>query len=53
MPDHIAHVVPAGPSAAVLLEAIAPDLCGLASPVSDAARALLSPVGPNVGKSPD
>jgi iron complex transport system substrate-binding protein len=44
VPDHIAHVVPAGPPAAVLLEAIAPDLVqGWPSPVSDAARAMLSP----------
>jgi iron complex transport system substrate-binding protein len=44
VPDHVAHVVPAGPPAAVLLEAIAPDLmAGWPSPVSDAARALLPP----------
>jgi iron complex transport system substrate-binding protein len=44
VPDHIAHIVPAGPPAAVLLEAIAPDLiAGWPSPVSEDARALLSP----------
>ena len=40
----IARIVPAGPPAAVLLEAIAPDLMvGWPSPVSEDARALLSP----------
>jgi iron complex transport system substrate-binding protein len=44
VPDHITHVVPAGPPAAVLLEAIAPDLmAGWPAPVSESARALLSP----------
>jgi iron complex transport system substrate-binding protein len=44
IPDHIAHIVPAGPPAAVLLEAVAPDLMvGWPSPLSDAARAILSP----------
>jgi iron complex transport system substrate-binding protein len=42
VPDHIARVLPAGPPAAVLLEAIAPDLMvGWPEPVSDNARALL------------
>jgi iron complex transport system substrate-binding protein len=44
IPDHIAHIVPAGPPAAVLLEALAPDLMlGWPSPTSDPARAILSP----------
>jgi len=42
IPDRILHVVPAGPPAAILLEAIAPDLMvGWPGPVSDDARALL------------
>jgi len=44
VPDQIVHVVPAGPPAAVLLEAIAPDLmAGWPFPVSEYARALLPP----------
>jgi iron complex transport system substrate-binding protein len=44
VPDRAARVLPAGPPAAVLLAAIAPDLMlGWSSPVSDNARALLSP----------
>lgn len=44
MPDRIVHIVPAGPPAAVLLEAIAPDLMvGWPSPVPDAARGMLPP----------
>jgi len=44
LPDHVARVLPAGPPAAILLAAIAPDLMlGWTSPVSDNARALLSP----------
>ena len=44
VPDHVAHVVPAGPPAAILLEALAPDLLtGWPSPLSGDARALLSP----------
>jgi iron complex transport system substrate-binding protein len=44
VPDRIAHVVPAGPPAAVLLEAVAPDLMvGWPSPMSDDARAILAP----------
>src|SRR5215472_14939468 len=50
VPDHIARVLPAGPPAAILLAAIAPDLMlGWTSPVSDDARALLSP---EAGKLP-
>jgi iron complex transport system substrate-binding protein len=44
VPDHIAQVLPAGPPAALLLAAIAPDLMlGWPSPLSDGARALLAP----------
>jgi iron complex transport system substrate-binding protein len=44
VPDHIARVLPAGPPAAILLAAVAPDLMlGWTSPVPDAARALLAP----------
>jgi iron complex transport system substrate-binding protein len=44
VPDHIARIVPAGPPAAVLLAALAPDLmAGWPEPISDEARALLSP----------
>jgi iron complex transport system substrate-binding protein len=43
VPDHVARVLPAGPPAAVLLAAIAPDLMlGWPSPLSDGARALLA-----------
>ena len=50
VPDQIARVLPAGPPAAVLLAAVAPDLMlGWPSPLPDAARALLSPVA---GKLP-
>ena len=44
VPDHLTRVLPAGPPAAILLAAIAPDLMlGWTSPVSGNARALLSP----------
>jgi iron complex transport system substrate-binding protein len=44
VPDHIAHVVPAGPPAAVLLAALAPDLMlGWPSALPDDARAFLAP----------
>ena len=50
VPERIAHVLPAGPPAAVLLAAVAPDLMlGWPSPLPDAARALLSPAA---GKLP-
>jgi iron complex transport system substrate-binding protein len=50
VPEQIAHVLPAGPPAAVLLAAVAPDLMlGWPSPLSDDARALLSP---EAGKLP-
>jgi iron complex transport system substrate-binding protein len=42
IPDQILHVVPAGPPAAILLEAIAPDLMvGWPGPMSDDAKSLL------------
>jgi iron complex transport system substrate-binding protein len=44
VPEHIARVLPAGPPAAILLAALAPDLMlGWTSPVPDSARALLAP----------
>jgi iron complex transport system substrate-binding protein len=44
VPEHVARVLPAGPPAAILLAALAPDLMlGWTSPVSDSARALLAP----------
>jgi iron complex transport system substrate-binding protein len=44
VPDHVARVLPAGPPAAILLTAIAPDLMlGWPSPVAENARALLAP----------
>jgi iron complex transport system substrate-binding protein len=48
VPDHIARVLPAGPPAAVLLEAVAPDLMlGWPSPVPDGAL-----LAPDAGKLP-
>ena len=42
VPDQIQHVLPAGPPAAVLLEAIAPDLMiGWPGQLSDEAKSLL------------
>ncbi len=42
VPDRIGHVLPAGPPAAILLEALAPDLMiGWPGPLSDDAKALL------------
>jgi iron complex transport system substrate-binding protein len=44
VPDHVARILPAGPPAAVLLEALAPDLMlGWTSPLGPEARALLAP----------
>jgi iron complex transport system substrate-binding protein len=44
VPDQVARVLPAGPPAAILLAAVAPDLMlGWTSPASDNARALLAP----------
>ena len=43
LPDTIAHVLPAGPPAAILLAALAPDLMlGWPSPVPDDTRAMLA-----------
>ncbi len=50
VPEQLVRVLPAGPPAAVLLAAVAPDLMlGWPSPLPDAARALLSPAA---GKLP-
>jgi iron complex transport system substrate-binding protein len=44
VPEQIARVLPAGPPAAVILAALAPDMMlGWTSPLSDDARALLAP----------
>ncbi len=44
LPDHIAHVLPAGPPAAVLLQALAPDLMvGWPSTLTPETRGLLAP----------
>jgi len=44
LPDQIARVLPAGPPAAILMEAIAPDLMiGWPAPVSARARGLMAP----------
>jgi len=44
VPDHVARILPAGPPAAVLLEALAPDLLlGFPNPVSPEAREKLAP----------
>lgn len=44
VPDRIAHVLPAGPPAAILLEAIAPDLMmGWPGPMSGDARDMVAP----------
>ncbi len=53
VPDHVARVLPAGPPAAVLLAAIAPDLMlGWPSPVSDDARAMLAPAAAQLPQVP-
>lgn len=53
VPERIAHVLPAGPPATVLLAALAPDLMlGWASPVSDSMRALLAPDATNLPQVP-
>jgi iron complex transport system substrate-binding protein len=44
IPDHVTRIVPAGPPAAVLLEAVAPELMvGWPAALSDDTRALLAP----------
>jgi iron complex transport system substrate-binding protein len=53
VPDHVTHVLPAGPPAAVLLEAIAPDLMvGWTGAVSEDARALLAPAAAKLPQIP-
>ncbi len=53
VPDHIARVLPAGPPAAVLLEAIAPgQTMGFTGKPSDAARAALAPEAANLPSVP-
>jgi iron complex transport system substrate-binding protein len=53
VPDRIVHIVPAGPPASVLLAAIAPDLMtGWPSPVSEDARAMLSPDAAKLSQIP-
>jgi iron complex transport system substrate-binding protein len=53
IPDHVAHVLPAGPPAAVLLEALAPDLMlGWPSALPDDARALLAPAAAGLPQIP-
>ena len=53
VPDQIAHVLPAGPPAAILLEAIAPDLMlGWPSPVADSTRDLLPPAAAQLPQVP-
>jgi iron complex transport system substrate-binding protein len=53
IPNHIARIAPAGPPAAVLLEAIAPDLIiGWPSPISEDARAMLAPVASKLPQIP-
>lgn len=51
--DHIAHVLPASPAAAVLLEAVAPDLMiGWPVLVRPDARAMLAPASSQVPEIP-
>jgi iron complex transport system substrate-binding protein len=53
VPERIARVLPAGPPAATLLAALAPDLMlGWTSPVSDDARALLAPEAAQLPRVP-
>jgi len=53
VPDQVARVLPAGPPAAVLLAAIAPDLMlGWPSPIPDGTRALLAPVAAKLPQIP-
>jgi iron complex transport system substrate-binding protein len=53
VPDHITRIVPAGPPAAVLLEALAPDLMiGWPSPLSESAPAVLPPVAARLPQIP-
>ncbi len=53
VPDQVARVLPAGPPAALLLEAIAPDLMiGWPSPVPPKVRDLLAPAAANLPQVP-
>ncbi len=53
IPDRVQRVLPAGPPAAVLLEALAPDLMlGWPSPVPGTARAMLAPVAAQLPQIP-
>jgi iron complex transport system substrate-binding protein len=53
VPEHVERVLPAGPPAAILLAALAPDLMlGWTSPVSDEARAYLSPEAATLPRVP-
>ncbi|HET6234187.1 MAG TPA: ABC transporter substrate-binding protein [Acetobacteraceae bacterium] len=53
VPDKVVRVLPAGPPAAVLLVAVAPDLMlGWPSPVPDSTRALLAPAGATLPQIP-
>jgi iron complex transport system substrate-binding protein len=53
IPDRIAHVLPAGPPAAVLLAALAPDLMmGWPDPISDDTRTMLAPAAAGGGDVP-
>ena len=53
VPEQIARVLPAGPPAAILLAALAPDLMlGWTSPVPDDARALLAPEAATTAAAP-
>jgi iron complex transport system substrate-binding protein len=53
LPDHIARILPAGPPAAVLLLALAPDLMlGFTSDVSPEARTFLPPAAAGLPKVP-
>jgi len=53
VPDRITHVLPAGPPAAILLEAVAPDLMlGWPSPVTENVRAMLAPAAATLPQIP-
>jgi iron complex transport system substrate-binding protein len=53
VPEHVEHVLPAGPPAAVLLAALAPDLMlGWPEPLSDEARAFLPPAAARLPQIP-
>lgn len=53
VPDHVARILPAGPPAAVLVEALAPELMlGWTSNLSPEARAYLAPAAANLPSVP-